>query len=187
MRQLFFGPVLVLSALVLASLASRNRLDTETPGSSYLPLAETRPFTFTPKHSGINIVLLRMKNPDFADTSDFVFTVSNSTGQVLRQLDFSGRNIGDPSDVRLQFAPIPDSAGQTLTLTVASASTSVKVENGFRAYYRTSGLSLNLAPFTRDPVFMVAWAILVFGLIRILAGPKSFPKPPLPAGYTRRR
>lgn len=172
-RLFFLGPLIVAAALILASVASRNRLDTEAPGTSYLPFAESRPFTFTPKHSGLNIILLRMKNPDLADTSDFVFTIGDSTGQTLRRLNFSGRNIGDPSDVRLQFDPILNSSGQPLTLAVSSPSKSVKLENGFRAYYRTSGLSVNLAPFTRDPVFMVLWALLVFGLTRTLWGPKS--------------
>ncbi len=172
MRLFLLGPIIVLVALVLASVASRNRLDVEVPGNSYLPLAEIRPFTFTPQHSGLNIILLRMKNPDLADVSDFVFTVSDASGQVLRQLNFSGRNIGDPSDVRLQFTPIPGSANQLLTLAIASPSKSVKIENGFRAYYRTSGPSLNLAPLTRDPVFMAVWALLVFGLTRIPVGPK---------------
>lgn len=170
-RLLFLGPLIVGAALILASVASRNRLDTEVPGTSYLPLSEIKPFTFTPKYSGLNIILLRMKNPNLADTSEFVLTI-NRAGQTLRQLNFSGRNIGDPSDIRLQFAPIPDSAGQLLTLTITSPSTSVKIENGFRAYYRTSGLSLNLAPLTRDPVFMAVWVLLVFGLIRSLGGPK---------------
>ncbi|MEK7090942.1 MAG: hypothetical protein AAB887_00360 [Patescibacteria group bacterium] len=187
MRVFFLGPVIVLAALVLASLASRNRLDTEVSGSSYLPLVETRPITFTPIHSGLNIILLRMKNPNLADTSDFVFTLKDQANQTVRELNFSGRNIGDPSDVRLQFTPILDSANQPLTLTIISPSTSVKIENGFRAYYRTSGLSLNLAPLTRDPVFMVVWALLVFGLTRIPADPKSSPKLPLPANCTRRR
>jgi len=113
-----------------------------------------------------------MKNPDLSDTSGFVFTISTATGQVLRQVNFSGRNIGDPSDIRLQFAPISDSVNQPLTLTTTSSSPSVKIENGFRAYYRTSGLSLNLAPLTRDPLFMVVWGLLVYGLIRILADPR---------------
>lgn len=173
MRLFLLGPIIVLAALTLASLASRNRLETEVPGSSYLPISESHPATFTPRHQGLNIILLRMKNPDLADTSNFVFTFSNSAGQVLRQLNFSGRNIGDPSDVRLQFDPIPNSAGQSLTLTVASPSKSVKLENGFRAYYRTTGLSLNLAPLARDPIFMVLWAMLLFGLTRIPSGPRS--------------
>lgn len=172
MRPFLFGPIIVLAALSLASLASRNRLETEVPGSSYLPISEIRPATFTPRHQGLNIILLRMKNPDLADTSDFIFTLSNSAGQVLRQLNFSGRNIGDPSDVRLQFDPIPDSAGQTLTLAVSSPSKSVKLENGFRAYYRITGFSLNLAPLARDPVFIILWAMFVFGLTRIPSGPK---------------
>lgn len=78
-----------------------------------LPIHRSQPVdqTVTPGHDGLSTVLIFFRNPNLVNTDPLVFSLTDFSGQLLRQISLSGRNIGDRQTVRLQFPPLPDSKG----------------------------------------------------------------------------
>jgi hypothetical protein len=80
--------------------------------------------TFTPQNDGLNVIHIYLRNVSLRNQNPLTFTVSDLDGTIIRRINLTGYNIGDGDNVRFQFAPIPDSAGKTYTLTLSAAGTS---------------------------------------------------------------
>lgn len=178
-------PLTILIAVALICLGFfislfgvRNRLDAQVFGGKFLEIRDSVETTFIPKHDFLNIIILAFKNPSLDNKGNFKFRIFDENGTVLREVDFSGRNIGDPSNVRVQFEPLPRSAGKNLTLHVerttadqplVSIATGDKDEVAFASYYRTINkrqtgediLSYWRGILVNNLFFFGPWAILL--------------------------
>ena len=101
-----------------------------------LPLYAGQPLaqTIIPRHDGLNTVLIYLKNPALANIDPVDFELKSTSGQVLRTIPLSGRNIGDGDTVRFQFPPVSPSAGITFIIQLSAPQTlpgSVPVAVGF--------------------------------------------------------
>lgn len=173
---LFVPPLILIGVIFFIPTVVRHRLEIDTPSDHWVNI--NRPLTtlFTPVHSRLDIVILRLKNPGLANTSDYSFSLLDSSSKPLYSTIFSGRNVGDPSDLRLQFPPL-DNSTQISSIRIEPASgnftshlqvlTDADENFSFRAYYRRSGYISGLfqtffgflATVTSDWQFLVLWAI----------------------------
>ena len=79
--------------------------------------------TVVPRKNGLNTVLIFFRNPNLANTDRLIFSLSQKTGEEIRRIDLSGRNIGDGVTVRFQFPPVVDSSGRTYILALQAPDT----------------------------------------------------------------
>jgi hypothetical protein len=77
--------------------------------------------TITPRHDGLNVITVYLKNVSLRNQDPFYFTLADASG-VIRKIDINGYNIGDGDNVRFQFLPIFDSKNLTLIFTLTSSS-----------------------------------------------------------------
>lgn len=165
--------------LILLLFGIRNRLDMQRPASKAVPLHVSKETSFTPVHNFLNIIVFSMKNPDFENIEEFrASLIDKKGGGILRTLEFSGRNLKDPGDVRFQFDPISDSAGKEMVLRIEDKQDDgppvgvyVGVDEGiaFHSYYRVPGKKAALSTFVerwRENVlsnlgFFIVWLVVL--------------------------
>lgn len=102
------------------ALAGCNRLDNHQPLSSH-----TFPFTsatsisqsFVAHANNLDRVDICLRNPG-RTLIPLRFILTNNHGQLVHALDFTGGNIDNDDCTRFQFAPLPDSAGQSYSATI---------------------------------------------------------------------
>ncbi len=114
----------ILLTFAVSMLAARNRLDTQFSGSRFTSFDGAMERAFTPKNNNLNIIIISLKNPGLENTDDFKISLIEENGQTLRTMDFSGRNFGDPGDIRFQFEPIVNSANKKLIVRIEKLETS---------------------------------------------------------------
>lgn len=160
--------VLVLSLLVTSAIV-RNHLDQESGGEVYVPITKEMIFNFTPKHDNVNIIILRLKNVAILNSDAYSMQIMSGS-EVLVSQDFSGINVGDPSDLRFQFAPIPNTANKPLTLVVKPKSESsipLKIlvsEQGnvsFQVFYRQRSFPAEWFSKIKDLRFLTLWGVTI--------------------------
>jgi len=180
MNKLFF---LVVSALFLSGC---NRIDVHQPlTSALIPLTagETVSQTFVANHDNLNIVRICLRNPDRVQTSIRFSLLAEE--QEIRGIDFNSSNIDNTDCTRLQFAPIPNSAGQTFVASIMiypreEASlpfTPIYVEKYGQDlhfstnYYQSLPSTLHeswtqfLHRLTLDPAFLIPYLLLIIIII----------------------
>lgn len=168
--------------LLFSLFVVKNRQDASQPlQDSFVALPEKGIIeqTFTAKNNFINIIKLNLKNPNFADKGDFLFSLKSSDGQLLVEMPFSGYNIGDPSTVRFQFEPISSSKNKKFIFSIKSVSSggttismasSKKKGFNYAVYYRTVNkkseaidlIGRLFKGLLSDPLFLVFWLLLLF-------------------------
>lgn len=177
---------LFLLSLVTSVFFVRNRVDTQFSGSDFLVLEESIERTFTPRHDFINIIFITLKNPNLRSETEMRFSLLSEEGEVLRRIDFSGKNVEDPGKTRFQFEPIDGSAGTPLTVRLEVISQDdepilVSVDDrlrgnlAFSAYYRSPGKKAAVEEFFSslrsrvfsDPAFFIMWLAGLIGTIAI--------------------
>ena len=160
-----------------------NRLDSQKVGVGFLEVRENINFELIPNNNNFNIIVFAMKNPGLANKSDYTFRLLNGNN-LLRQIDFSGDNLGDPGDVKLQFEPIPNSAGNNYTVEIIPKDFERPIlinsdsagAPSYRTYYRTLNKNAVLSEVVREwktnltnnKLFFALWmglltSILYFG------------------------
>ncbi len=185
MKKITENPILI-SAIIVATLfligafistfLVRNRLDNQFSGSKYELLLDSIESDISVVNDNFNILMLTLKNPNIENQENISFQLLKD-GQVVRELHFFGNNVGDPSDVRLQFAPIPDSAGNDykVKLSISESNKPLSVFVGddgsiaYRAYYRSTNKLLVIQYFVTsfvsrlfsDMVFVGIWVSLI--------------------------
>jgi len=181
-------PVVLLACVVLIGVifainvfGVRNRVDSFSPGDKFEVLIGQKTRKLASKNNFLNIVMLRMKNPGIVNDGAFNFQLIDEGGDVVRQLDFHGMNIGDPGDLRFQFEPITDSAGKEyeILITADDSQPTVSIdvnkdsEIAYTSYFRTVNKSLAIASFvnllgerisTNFGIF-IFWIFILFGIL----------------------
>lgn len=115
---LVFIVLLFLGLLFVSAFAARNRVDiAQTEGDFWMPLEEPVSQTFVPGRDFLNIVIVSFKNPAIANETEYFFRLKKD-GSVLREVAFSGKNVGDPAQVRFQFAPLENVAGKEVVMEI---------------------------------------------------------------------
>ena len=185
MKKITDNPILISVAVVvilfsigvfISTFLVRNRLDSQFNGSKYELLFGSIESDISVANDNFNILMLTLKNPNIENQENITFQLLEG-GQVIRELHFSGNNVGDPSDVRMQFAPIPDSAGNNyqVNLNISESNKPLSVLVGddgsiaYRAYYRSTNKLLTIQYFVTsfvsrlfsDMVFVGIWGALV--------------------------
>lgn len=171
---ILFSFIVLFLCLVIPPLAIRNRLDLDVPSDHPIPITKTMVTAYTPSHDQINIIRLRLKNSRLIDTGQYRLSLLDSSGDVIKAVDFSGRNVGDPSDLRLQFPPLQNSLAITsIELKPLSSDPQLQVyidssDNiSFTAYYREpGGLKWpNLSFISADLGFFFIWFGILVGIV----------------------
>ncbi len=121
--SLFLLPIIFLGvSSLIPRFFVKNRLDYSKPGTHFTQIIGPISSTFSPRHSGTNIVVLSFKNPGLQNTDQFMFEITDSTNTRLFTSTFSGRNTGDPSNLRFQFPPINSTDKLTITISPSDPS-----------------------------------------------------------------
>lgn len=152
----------------------RNHLDQETGEDHFLQLSTDMKFVIKPNHNNVNIVVLRLKNPGLTDTNPYEVQVLDGNN-ILVSEKFSGANVGDPSDLRIQFSPLGMVKNKLLTLVLRPLSTSTRpLQIGvtqsegisYQAFYRDTRFPEAVIKNLDDIRFLVIWggtiAVLIF-------------------------
>jgi len=165
--------------LLISVFLVRNRLDVQTYGVGFKNLDKPLTFNFIPMHDNINIFVFTMKNPGLENKERFSMKVYNNNRILLRNVDFSGFNIGDPVDLKLQFEPIADVKDQTLVIEITGESYSKPIQinvddNGnpsLRSYYRTSNKNEAFTEWINgwgDKIVSNIGFFLIWGIILVI-------------------
>ncbi len=167
-------------SLFLSTVIVKNRLDSTNFGNHFVQLDSAYKFELEPQNDKLNILILTFKNPGLGNTNDFDLTLSQDEN-VIREVPFSGRNIGDPSDLRFQFDPVINSNGAKYIVTLTSDNYSYPVSiyvdssgnPSYRTYYRSSSFAGSLSRMStfwmsaliNNLSFFIVWLILLGGIL----------------------
>jgi hypothetical protein len=179
---LLFVTLFFASAAIVNLFLVKNRLDFIHYGTHFKQIDSEFEYTIQPDFDNLNIIILTFKNPGIVNDKNFVFNVKDGSG-ILRSINFSGKNVGDPGDVRFQFEPISDSRGKDLSVNIVSNDYSFPIsinvdENeipAYRSYYRTSSYGDSLRRFVSfwtkavslDFVFFAVWGLILISILWI--------------------
>ena len=190
----FIGILLFAVSLLVPWLGVRNRLDIQQPlRDTWVPLSVGKSVSqsFTATNNFVNVVILYFKNPGLGNKGELQFSLQLEDGTSLVERQFSGYNIGDPSDVRFQFEPLLSSKNKKFIIVVKSLSSvepqiSIGASNNYglsySVYYRTTdkkmaliGLLSNFGKrFIADKTFCLFWGLTV--LLFSAVGMRQFKK-----------
>lgn len=185
----FIGILLLAVSFLILWLGVRNRLDIQQPlRDTWVTLSAGKSVgqSFTATNNFVNVVILHFKNPGLANKGELQFSLQSEDGAILVERQFSGYNIGDPSDVRFQFEPLLSSKNKKFIIVVKSLSPvepqiSIGASNNYglsySVYYRTVdkktalvGLLRNFGKrFFEDKSFCVFWALIILATLSMRA------------------
>mgnify|MGYP001590014999 CR=1 FL=1 len=169
-KLLFLIPLsILLSSLLVVSFLIKNKLEYSVSGNKSFPLERPMETTFHPTHSGLNIIVLRLQNPQLMDYNTYTVSLLGEAGNTIKKLEFNAQNVGDPSNIRLQFDPVSNSTDiRTLRIDpVSGGKLHVYIDDSdqisFTAYYRASTFQISWPQFS-DLAFFAVWLTLLVGL-----------------------
>jgi hypothetical protein len=182
------GLLIILLFLAIFSIdifVVKNRVDAKSDGVRFEAVGRGKAVEIKPTHNLLNIVILQMKNPGLESHQDFIFRIIDGSGNILRGINFNGQNIGDPSSVRFQFEPLPDSCGTELRVEVlrvdggdeqvVRANVASSGSMSYTSYYRTGNKLQNMRDIIssvfkkilKDYIFIFIWmALLILILVK---------------------
>lgn len=174
MKYLSFSLLILIILFLVGSVFARNRLEHSTGVVRHEQLVKEKRTFFTPDNDGINIVVINFKNPGNSNQDKYSFSLLEGD-KVLFTQEFSGFNVGDPSDLRFQFPPLTNVAGKNLTIVVnpLSQSTGVQLQIGLdeqeqiarQVFYRNQNIvkdvSKLVSKVTQDRIFLLQWIGLI--------------------------
>lgn len=164
----------------MSTFLVKNRISKINYGESYIQLLRPLKFTLNADSKNINIVKLTMKNQGMANSSTFHFDVY-SQSNLVRSLSFSGNNVGDPSDLKLQFDPVVTDGIFTFVISSDDYTNPVLInvddmgDPSYWIYYRTSDkksavsslLSYWKLNFLSNSGFFSLWTCLLLAILVI--------------------
>lgn len=119
----------LLVVLLFSVFGIRKRIDiAQTSGDYLYQIYEDRKVgqTFVANKDNLNIIVLDLRNAMLKNEQPLYFHLQErDTNQVLREIEISGLNVGDPGTVRFQFEPLPNSAGKNYYFYLESPSSTV--------------------------------------------------------------
>lgn len=174
--------VLIVLGVFTGSFIVRDRLDHIVYGNKFLQIDGQYESEVIAQYDNLSTITIHMKNPALENTGNISFQIFESD-KLIREVGFTGKNIGDPGDVKLKFDPITDSGGKSyqakLTAEINDPKLSVFVDDEDRLgrwfYYRNKnglgGLFETNATLVQrmfsDVVFLLLWGgsiVIVFFL-----------------------
>lgn len=140
---IIFGWLVAISAvLLLTAFGVRKRVDVlQTRGNNLYQLYgdKTVGQTFLANEDNLNIIILDLKNAALKNQEPIYFHLEDAeASRSLREIEISGLNVGDPSSVRFQFEPVPDSAGKTYFFYLESPTSTEK--DAIEIYYSSQDM-----------------------------------------------
>ena len=170
----------ILISLFVSVFLVRNRLEGQTNGEEFTKIQKPFEFLITPKEDNINIVIIHLKNPGLTNDNNFSLKIFEQ-GALIRELNFKGENIGDPSDLKFQFEPIRNSGNVDYVIQISADDyrnpiyiyTDSEKKPFYRLYYRSSGGLTELKNWVfnwqkrilNNLTFFTAWSILLTGIL----------------------
>ena len=167
---------LITVSMIVVSLTVKNHLERETSQVRFESLYESKDYSFTPVHDGLNIIVLHLKNPGLENNDTYKFSIVDPAGTIVSQT-FTGFNVGDPSDLRFQFEPIRNPDKDKLTIKLEAPSGVIKPisvgvdENGeiaFASYYRTENKMNTFIDIIQNLIINIGKDPLFFGSFLII-------------------
>jgi hypothetical protein len=133
---------LVVSVVFLSAFGVRKTIDVaQTEGDLLFQIWGSKEVgqTFRARQNNLDIIILDLKNPALKNQQPIFFRLREvGAGQDLVEVKINGLNIGDPSSVRFQFSPIPDSAGKNYYFYLVSPASTEK--EPIEVYYSPQNL-----------------------------------------------
>lgn len=128
--------IIIIPSLVITS---RPSISYSNQSSFYSSLSSDKEiiYSFSSSDPNLDSLTFTLKNPQILNNSLIYFSVSNSSEE--RTLSFSGSNIGDPSNLKLKFLPLPNHSG---TYTIRITNNNITPESLFI-----------LTDFNKKPIF----------------------------------
>jgi hypothetical protein len=166
----------IFGCLALITFTVKNRLDFETYQVKFEKLNGVFEQSYRPRHNNLNIIVLHLKNPGLVNRDTYKFSILNSGGSIIVSQAFTGFNVGDPTDLRLQFDPITDSGNKNLILKLDSLSSNydpilVGVDENnniaFSSYYREGSKGKEFVNVITNLIIRIGKDQLFFGLLFI--------------------
>lgn len=138
---------------------------------------------FKSSYDDISIVYIRLKNPGHRNTDQFTFYVEEE-GRILREVNISGRNIGDDEWVKFQFEPVRNVQNKDLEIHLLSKTANIndtvsvysndKGELAVKVYSRqplisslVNSLNILKSRLTADPSFLIFYSAIIVILLII--------------------
>ena len=172
--------IFIIKSLFVSVYLVRNRLDTQNFGERFAEINKPYNFSFTPRHNNLNIIIFPLKNPGLINKNEFTLKIYSQT-ELIREMKFSGYNIGDSSDVKFQFEPIANSGSNALNVEIASNSyqnpifinTGKDNKPSFRAYFRSLNKNEAVSDWqyswqdrlVQNFPFFIIWIIMLLGIV----------------------
>ena len=167
---------------IISLFLVRNRFDSQQRGTNFRQVKEELKTTVVPRHDFINILMITLKNPGLVNKGEYELEILDENENVIRKMNFSGFNVGDPSDLKFQFSPIEDSNGRKLMVVLRGKVPSGDPifidsnENGeiaYRLYYRSTNKMATLTgltsewkeKFLNNLIFFISWFIFLTILV----------------------
>jgi hypothetical protein len=138
MKNLLFNPLTIACGYILFAISfgvviilglSRRILDSAQYQSDNTLLIHNEMVlrqTIKPVNPGLNTIMVYLKNSGQLNHDPFRFRLVDESGQVVREIYLNGSNIGEADNVRFQFSPVVDSAGQIYIIELMSDTPSNK-------------------------------------------------------------
>lgn len=142
--------LIILPSIIINRRSGANNL----VGNRLIPLTAVGPvsFQFSSDRTGLDKLILTLKNPGLVNNSPIHFTINSPSS--VREVSFSGFNIGDPSNLDISFTPFTDPAGTNFQVTITTDNQDDRQlyvytnDSGlpvFQTFYRQGSLGSRLA------------------------------------------
>lgn len=161
-------------SFIVSVFLVKNRLDSQRSGEKFTEIKSPFLFSITPQEDRVSILIIHLKNPGLRNRNRFNLKIIKNS-EVIREITFSGLNIGDPSDLKFQFDSIANSKNVDFQIEISASNyqepiliyTNAQDEPFFRLYYRSGGTLSAIRDwanswkerFIRNLYFFVLWMI----------------------------
>lgn len=116
--------ILVFLLVILPSFTIKKRQGTSiSNGSNTLSFIQKNPisFSFISNYSNLESLTIDLKNPMVLNNSKIIFKIIGPNSE--REINFYGKNVGDPSSVPLKFTPFLDPPGTNYLVSLTTDNT----------------------------------------------------------------
>lgn len=162
---LFLGILFVGVCIFSTTVLVKNHIEQDIGVDDFIQITENMNFNFLVEHDNLNIVVLRMKNQGIANKSKYEIEIRDGDKSLVTQI-ISGSNVGDPSDLRIQFSPVADTKNKLLTIFLRPLEKSndpLKIginkqgHISLQTFYREHSIQPEFFAHFKDLWFLVVW------------------------------
>ncbi len=162
---LLVGMLVVGGCIFSTTILVKNHLEQDIGVDDFIQITDNMNFNFLVEHGNLNIVVLRMKNPGIANRSKYEIEIKDGDKSLVKQI-ISGSNVGDPSDLRIQFSPVANTKNKVLTIYLNPLEKSndplkiginKKGNISLQTFYREHSIQPEFYTKLKDLWFLVVW------------------------------